>query len=367
MSATLEPSWTSIPWKRSFRALLPGPAVREDSIEGLPERGALRSYRRPVDRNQPEGPEGMTAARTCAVLFADLAGSTRLYEALGDRQAHAIAAGCLAGLRATIHRFDGLVVKTIGDGLMATFATADAAFRCAEAIVAGMRCAAFDGRPLGVHLGFHYGPVIEANGDVFGDTVNVAARLMQLAESQRVFTTGSTAGQLHASLREKLRRVGPVPIRGRRDAVELFELETGYETLVRWADAPLGDEEPGTKQAWLRISCDAGEHVLREDGDELTIGRDSTNDLVVRSPAASRFHARVERRRRGWYLVDCSRNGTRVVSDAGWATKLQREDLRIEGSGTFRVVDVVDVEGALPEEPIRYELSEIESSTPQGE
>jgi hypothetical protein len=225
-----------------------------------------------------------------------------------------------------------------------------------------MRCAALgDGQPLGVHVGFHYGPVIEANGDVFGDTVNVAARLMELAESQRVFTTGQTADQLHGSLREKLRRVGPVSIRGRRDAVELFELETGNETLVRWDDAPAGDEDP--KQAWLRIFCDGREHVLRGDGDELTIGRDSTNDLVVRSPAASRFHARVERRQRGWYLVDCSRNGTRVESDAGWATKLKREDLRIEGSGSFRVVDVED---AQPEEPIRYELREIERPTRRG-
>lgn len=297
----------------------------------------------------------MAAANTCAVLFADLVGSTRLYEALGDREAHGIAAGCLAGLRETVERFDGIVVKTIGDGVMATFLTADAAFRCAEAMVAGMRGATRGGTaPLGVHVGFHFGTVIESGGDVFGDTVNVAARLTELAERQRVFTTASTAEHLDPTLRERLQRMGLVAVRGRRDPVEIFELATGNETLVRWDDAP-PEPEPRGPGAWLRISCGRDEHVLRDDGTGLTIGRDRSNDVVLRSPSASRFHARVERRGRGWYLVDRSRNGTIVVSDAGGSTRVRREDLRIEGSGTLRVVDAGE---ARSEEPIRYELRE---------
>lgn len=301
----------------------------------------------------------MAAAGSCAVLFADLVSSTRLYEALGDREAHAIVAGCLAGLRDAVERFGGIVVKTIGDGVMASFLTADAAFRCAEAIVAGMRCAELGNeRPLGVHVGFHFGPVIQANGDLFGDTVNVAARLMELADSQRMFTTDSTAAQLDETLRARLRRVGPATIRGRRDPLELFEITTGNETLVEWADAPR-EEETVAAGPWLRISCRGDEHVLRGERGRLTIGRDTSNDLVLKSLSASRFHARVERRKRGWYLVDRSRNGTLVVTDTGQSTRLRREDLRIEGSGTFCVVGAVDTR---PDEPIRFELGERESS-----
>ena len=79
----------------------------------------------------------------------------------------------------------------------------------------------------------------------------------------------------------------------------------------------------------------------------------------MQSPAASRFHARAERRKRGWYLVDRSSNGTLVESDAGPAKKLQREDLRIEGSGSFRVGDT---ENAWLDEPIHYELRDLENS-----
>ncbi len=301
----------------------------------------------------------MAASRSRAVLFADLVGSTRLYEALGDREAHAITAGCLAGLREAVERFDGIIVKTIGDGVMATFLTADAAFRCAEAIVAGMRCAALGSdRPLGVHIGFHYGPVIEANGDVFGDTVNVAARLMELAENQRIFTTGATTDQLDASLRARLLRVGRVAVRGRRDRVEIFELTTGNETLTHWVDVP-SEHEPTAVAGWLKIFCDGREHVLRGDGGPITIGRDASNDLVLKSPQASRFHAKLERRKRGWYLVDRSSNGTVVEPDGGRTTWLRREDRRIEGSGTLRVGGVPSTRR---DEPIRYELRDPETA-----
>jgi adenylate cyclase len=301
----------------------------------------------------------MAADADRAVLFADLVGSTRLYESLGDREAHAIVAGRLGALREAVERFAGTVVKSIGDGLLATFLSADAALRCAEAIVADMRRDALGSdRPLGVHVGFHFGSVIEANGDVFGDTVNVAARVMQLAENQRVFTTGSTADHLCESLHARLRPVGRVAIRGRRDPVDLFELATGYETLIQWADLP---REEATKATgtWLKILCGDKEHVLRGAGGLLTIGRDATNDVVLRNPLASRFHARVERRPRGWYLVDRSSNGTLVVPEGGRPTRLRREDARIEGSGSVHVACSAD---AQLDEPIRYELSDLETS-----
>lgn len=305
------------------------------------------------------GAEEVAAAGSCAVLFADLVSSTRLYEALGDREAHAIVAGCLAGLRDAVERFGGILVKTIGDGIMASFLTADAAFRCAEAIVAAMRCAELESeRPLGVHVGFHFGPVIVANGDLFGDTVNVAARLTELADSQRIFTTDSTAEQLDETLRARVRRVGPVAIRGRRDPIDLFEIATGNETLVQWGDRPR-EEETAAAGPWLRISCRGKEHVLRGERGRLTIGRDASNDLVLKSLSASRFHATVERRKRGWYLVDRSRNGTLVTTDSGQSMRLRREDLRIEGSGTFCVVASLDTR---PDEAIRFELGDRESS-----
>jgi len=293
------------------------------------------------------------AMRKRAVLFADLVGSTRLYDKLGDREAHVIAAGCVLGIRQAVERFGGVVVKTIGDEVMATFLAAEAAFGCAEAIVAGMRSMALGGeKTVGVHVGFAFGPVIEEKGDVFGDTVNVAARMVELAENQRVFTTSETAAELDDAMRCRLRHVDSVAIKGREQSVEVFELMTGHETLIRLESVPRA-EVNSIDDTSLVISCRGKRRVIRGSRSAVTIGRDKSNDLVLNSPSASRFHARIEWRKHGFYIVDRSSNGTKVVTESGRVTTLRKEGLRIVGSGSLGIGGAL---GGNPEEPIVFEL-----------
>ncbi|MDH5308019.1 MAG: adenylate/guanylate cyclase domain-containing protein [Myxococcales bacterium] len=300
-----------------------------------------------------------SAARKRAVLFADLVGSTRLYDKLGDREAYVIASGCLLGIRQTVERFGGIVIKTIGDEVMATFASADAACDCAAAIVSGMRCTALgSAKSLGVHVGFAFGPVIEKKRDVFGDTVNVAAHLVSLADNQRIFTTAETAAEIGGGLCERLRFVERVTIKGRADPIDIFELTTGYETLLRFVDAPRA-EDVRADSAALIVSCRGKQHVVRDPRRTLTIGRDKSNDLVLTSPSASRFHAQIEWRKQAFYLVDRSSNGTLVIDEHGRATVIHREGLRIDGSGTF---GIANARSARPEEPIRFELRGVEAA-----
>ena len=294
-----------------------------------------------------------------AVLFADLTGSTRLYHALGDREAHSIAAGCLQGIIETVGRFGGTLVKTIGDEVMATFPSATEACCCAEATVSAMRRSEL-GRPelLGVHVGFHYGPVIEENRDIFGDTVNVAAHMVRLAERQCILTTGTTAALLEDGMRRRMRRVDRVAIKGRRDPFDVFELTTGSETLIRFAQVSQS-EATATPEPSLTISYGTQRHELRGRDGSLTIGRDESNDFVLSSPSASRFHARIEWRRRGFYLVDRSTNGTLVVGEDGRVRTLRREWLRIRGSGTFGICGPDE----RSEEPIRFECRDSERAS----
>ena len=294
-----------------------------------------------------------SAPRDRAVLFADLVGSTRLYDELGDHRAHAVTAGCLHGIIEAVERFGGIVVKTIGDEVMATLLTADAALSCAEAIVSGVHCTGLETeKPLGVRVGFHYGPVIEDAGDVFGNTVNVAARMVELAENRRIFTTGATIAELDAGLRARMRRVDCVAIKGRKQPVDVFELATGSETLVRFDDPPRA-EAGACNAPSLLVSCGDQQHLLRGGRGSLSIGRDQRNDLVLASPCASRFHARIEWRKRAFYIIDRSTNGTMIVREGGRATVLRQQGLRIHGSGTFGVGGATDVR---PEEPIRFEF-----------
>lgn len=285
-----------------------------------------------------------------AVLFADLVDSTGLYHALGDREAREITVRCLAAIGEAVERFDGRVVKTIGDEVMATLPDPDAACRCAEAVLAAMQGQGPGGASRGVHVGFHYGPVIEENGDVFGDTVNVAAHMVKLAERQCIFTTGETAQLLSDGIRDRMRERERVMVKGRRTPVEVFELTTGRETLIRFVEAP-----PAPPHAeGLSISFGPQRYELRERHRSVTIGRDESNDVVLSSPSASRFHARIEWRGQGYYLVDRSSNGTVVVSDGGRVRTLRREWLRISGSGSFGVGGP----DQRPEEPIRFECND---------
>ena len=123
--------------------------------------------------------------RDCAVLFADVAGSTSLYEIFGDKKAFGLIEQCLATMGECTKELHGRVVKTIGDAVMAVFPSADdAAAAAAEMQLRVSKSGKESGAArLGPRIGFHYGPVVdqEKDGDVFGDTVNLVSRLSDLA------------------------------------------------------------------------------------------------------------------------------------------------------------------------------------------
>ena len=117
-----------------------------------------------------------------AVLFADIAGSTRLYDTLGDIQAKFMVDECIALMRGIVAQYGGRVVKTIGDEVMCVLPDADSG--CLAATDMQLKIMALppvSNVKRAIRAGFHAGPVIEENNDVFGDTVNLAARMAGLA------------------------------------------------------------------------------------------------------------------------------------------------------------------------------------------
>src|SRR6185503_4927336 len=127
----------------------------------------------------------MSEPYSCAVLFADISGSTRLYEELGDSQALSRIDRCLRLLRDAAVEFGGRVVKTTGDGVMCSFEQAEPALHAAR----------FMQPPLAIHIGCQYGPVLESEGDLYGDCVNVAVRVVGLAKAGQVLATQEIVGR----------------------------------------------------------------------------------------------------------------------------------------------------------------------------
>mgnify|MGYP001081229356 CR=1 FL=1 len=169
--------------------------------------------------------ETVPAQRQAAILFADIAGSTRLYETLGDAEALATITRALDLIRQVCEEHGGRIVKTIGDEAMAIFPNAaNAAYASItmQTQVSGMKTSR--GAPLSIHAGFHYGPVIEESKDVFGDSVNLAARLTSLAKASQTLLSEDTLAILSPSLRSRTRPQDTHTVRGKQNDIAVFEL-----------------------------------------------------------------------------------------------------------------------------------------------
>lgn len=265
------------------------------------------------------------------MLFVDVTGSTRLYEALGDERAHTSIEGHLRRIEAAVNANGGHVVKHLGDGLMCAFPDASAAVRAAQAFQQELAARAH-GTALAVHAGCHHGPVLETAGDLFGDSVNVAARVAGLAKPGQVIVTRDAADRLDDDLRRSVRRLGHAGVKGRREPIEileyLWECERAEDlTLIR-------HDTPDERVSGLRLFSRGRESWFDGGGaGALTLGRDAASDVVVVDRAASRRHARIERRGNHFVLVDHSANGT-FVAIAGDAERcLLREEATLRGRG----------------------------------
>jgi len=270
------------------------------------------------------------APRNFAVLFADISGSAKLYETLGDAEALATVERCLGIIRKACTDSGGTVVKTIGDEVMAVFPTADAAARAAtdmQAHVSTQRTSR--GVPIAIHVGFNFGPVLEEGNDFFGDTVTVAARLSNLARGGQVFTSEQTVALLAPALRARTRSQQQHTVKGKQKDIDLFELvwqETEDELTALSTHVKV-------RPAHLTLKHGDREIQLSEAVPTLSIGRDLANDVVLADRKASRMHARIERRRDKFVLVDHSSNGTYVMVDNEAEIALRREELVLRNRG----------------------------------
>ncbi|HEY3179034.1 MAG TPA: adenylate/guanylate cyclase domain-containing protein [Casimicrobiaceae bacterium] len=265
-----------------------------------------------------------------AVLFADVSGSTRLYEKLGNAQALAAIGRCLDLVRAVCEGRGGRVVKTIGDEAMTVFGSVDDTAEAAAEVQAKLtELAPAGGTRLAMRIGFHFGPAIEADGDVYGDSVNVAARMVALAKAGQVITSSETVAALSPWLRSRFRELDSLTVKGKAQDVRICELlwQESADELTALSTRPAS--QPA--KMWLRLG--EREIELSQSQDALTLGRDLQCDVVIGDRMASRMHARIERRRDKFVLVDQSSNGTYVTVDGEKEILVRREELVLRGRG----------------------------------
>lgn len=276
----------------------------------------------------------MDTAAGAAVLFADISESTRLYELAGDAVASEAIGNCIALLGRTATARHGRVIKTIGDAILTLFVSVDDAAQAAIAMQGGVEgIAPVAGNNLRIRVGFNYGPVLERDGDAFGDAVNVASRLTAQAQPGQIITCVDTMVLLSPAMRAACRELYAIQIKGKAREVALAQLL--WRPAERMDTTLIGalDRQPAPPPVSLRLKHGATEIVLGAARSTLSLGRDKSAELVINDVNASRIHCRVERRRNKYVVVDHSSNGTYITFQDNQEVLLKREELALHGHG----------------------------------
>jgi adenylate cyclase len=270
-----------------------------------------------------------------AILFADVVGSTRLYELMGDLKARDMVAICIDAMRSATEQHQGTVIKTMGDEVMATFPTADLALNAAAQMqqhISRHSQLKVEGQPVAIRIGCHFGPVVLENRDVFGSTVHTANRMTSQAKAGQIMTTQAMVDRLSPQWRAVVRQVDVALLKGQGSEVTLYEVlwQTEDVTSMVPAIALAAKSGPAVR---LRLSFEDRDIVLDEHHPGIAIGRAEDNDVVVKGNLISRLHARIEINRHKCVLIDQSTNGTFVQMDDGDEAFVRRDSVQIKGKG----------------------------------
>ena len=266
-------------------------------------------------------------------MFADIAGSTRLYNQLGDDKAEFLISTRLAIMCSITSNNNGRVIKNIGDEIMCQFPTAeDAALAATEMHV--KKVTSDDSEPLNIRIGLHFGNTIEKNNDIFGDAVNIAARMAAIAKANQSITTESFVKLLSNDSKSRTRLFDSARVKGIDDEIKIYQLLWEEGNVTTFA----------TAQHIQQISKAKVSIVLKFNGEErfytdndittaISIGRDDACDLTIDATFTSRSHANLEFRRGKFVLVDHSTNGTYVKLNNQNEIFIRREELPLIGEG----------------------------------
>jgi len=271
-----------------------------------------------------------------AVLFSDVVGSTRIYEILGDQRAREIVSICIDLMRASTEQHHGTVIKTMGDEVMATFASADDALNAAAQIqrqITTHPALQVEGQSVAVRIGCHFGPVVVESRDVFGATVHTANRMTSQAKAGQIMTTAATLERLSPEWRASVRQIDVALLKGQGAEVSLYEVIWQTEDVTSMLPSISMGGSADRRAQLLRLSADGSEVVIDERRQQITIGRADENDLVIRGNLISRIHARIEISRGKFLLIDQSTNGTFVLSADGEESFVRRDSMQLKGEG----------------------------------
>ena len=271
------------------------------------------------------------------VVFADLVGSTGIFERLGDETGGRFVTQLTAALSRTFEQHEGRVVKLLGDGLFVIFPIEADAIAACVAIQKRLKDTPVypggNGAPVQMQIGVESGEVVEIEGDCYGDAVNSAARLADLAGAGQILTTQRVCDALDPEQRQQLRSIGPMYLRGKSEATDVYRVQWQEERDVDATTMGVSMFKPAP-EAHLQLSAGGQTLRLAPHDEPLTLGRATDASLTIKDSRVSRVHATVEWRGGHFILNDQSSFGTWVyVGGQSAPIVLRRTECYLVGHG----------------------------------
>ncbi len=273
-----------------------------------------------------------------AIVFADVVGSMKLYEQLGDLRAREMVAICIDVMRLATDQHGGMVIKTMGDEVMSTFPNADDALNAAAQMqkqIAAHPQLKVDEHAVAIRIGCNFGPVVIENRDIFGSAVHTANRMTSQAKAGQIMTTAVMVDHLSPEWRACVRQIDVATVKGRSSELALFEVLWQTEDITSMVPAIAMASRNGAKDKAhrLRLRYQGQEVIVDERRNNISMGRAEENDLVIKGNLISRLHARIEISRNKFMLIDQSTNGTFVQGKDGDEAFVRRDSMQIRSEG----------------------------------
>jgi class 3 adenylate cyclase len=271
-----------------------------------------------------------------AIMFADVVGSSSLYKLRGNSSAKTCIDATLAAMSGSVLAHGGIVVKTIGDEIMTCFNSAFAACECAQAL---QQLCSGGSELQTIRIGIAYGNTLSDENDVFGDTVNDAACVAQIAHAQQIVITQAVFDALGPQ-QVDCQEFDRVQLKGTQEKSLIYRLH--WESAAHNHNATtvmsVHDITQQLERNKLTLWVGEEQHTVLADQTPFIIGRDRQKaHLHVDSNLASRDHCRITFQRGRFVLVDHSTNGTYVSPIDAEAIYLRRTEYPLTGEGAITI------------------------------
>jgi len=274
--------------------------------------------------------------RKLIVMFADVSGSTALFERLGDQEAMHAVERCLKRMKRSIDGYKGRTIEVAGDELLASFESAEDA--CQAAIDMQQRIADLppvSGLKLTIRIGLHCGLFADEGDKLSGPPITSAARIAGIARRDQILCSSLLVDELPQPgiiIADPMPKLGTV--QEDDTALSLFQIK--WPSHQGGTPSVLSTLAPSSAPPPVERLCvrHRGKAFLLDDKTPiLTIGRDLGCKLLIEDRKASRQHARIERRGDGFFLVDTSTNGCFVTLSGRQEIMVRRHEIQLENRG----------------------------------